>query len=81
MTTAEMRAVVERAVAAGPSVSSLMERAGAGVAEAVRRLGSGAAVLVICGPGNNGGDGYVAARILRAGGINVRVAASRDPGT
>ena len=58
---------------------ALMERAGAGVAEAVRRLAAGAPVLVLCGPGNNGGDGYVAARMLKANGVDVRVAASGEP--
>jgi hydroxyethylthiazole kinase-like uncharacterized protein yjeF len=58
-----------------------MERAGAAVARAVRRFGSGAPVLVLCGPGNNGGDGYVAGRVLREAGVRVRVAALADPRT
>ncbi|MGZ7317572.1 NAD(P)H-hydrate epimerase, partial [Streptococcus pyogenes] len=62
LTAAEMRAAEQRAIDAGASVAALMERAGAGVAEAVRRLAGDAPVLVLCGPGNNGGDGYVAAR-------------------
>lgn len=79
LTAAEMRAAEERAIAAGSDVQELMERAGAGVAEAVRRLAAGTPVLMLCGPGNNGGDGYVAARLLNANGIDVRVAACGDP--
>ena len=81
LSAAAMRAAEARAIAAGSSVTALMERAGAGVAEAVRRLAAGAPVLVLCGPGNNGGDGYVAARVLEANGVNVRVAALGEPRT
>jgi hydroxyethylthiazole kinase-like uncharacterized protein yjeF len=79
LTAAQMRAAEDWAITAGSSVEELMERAGAGVAEAVRRLAMGAPVLVLCGPGNNGGDGYVAARILEANGVDVRVARSAEP--
>ncbi|HEX4693698.1 NAD(P)H-hydrate dehydratase [Sphingomonas sp.] len=78
LTAAKMRAAEDRAIAAGTSVQALMERAGAAVAEAVRRLAAGAPVLVLCGPGNNGGDGYVAARVLKANGVSVRVVASGE---
>ncbi len=78
LTAAEVRAAEETAIAAGSSVTELMERAGASVAEAVRRLAGGAPVLILCGPGNNGGDGYVAARMLSAAGIDVRVAIAGD---
>lgn len=81
LTAAQMRAAEEKAIAAGSSVGELMERAGAGVAEAVRRLAAGSPVLVLCGPGNNGGDGYVAARILKANGVDVRVASTGEPKT
>lgn len=81
LTAAQMRAAEDRAIADGATVSSLMERAGAGVAEVVHRLAAGADVLILCGPGNNGGDGYVAARVLASGGMNVRVAALADPRT
>jgi hydroxyethylthiazole kinase-like uncharacterized protein yjeF len=74
-----MRAAEERAIASGSSVQQLMERAGSGVAEAVYRFGLGAPVLILCGPGNNGGDGYVAARHLAERGIPVRVAALAEP--
>jgi hydroxyethylthiazole kinase-like uncharacterized protein yjeF len=79
VTAAQMRAAEDWAITAGSCVEELMERAGAGVAEAVRRLTMGAPVLVLCGPGNNGGDGYMAARILEANGIDVRVARSAEP--
>lgn len=60
-------------------LAGLMDRAGRGVGEAVRRLAGGAEVLVLCGPGDNGGDGYVAAAYLRAMGHMVRVARSGEP--
>jgi hydroxyethylthiazole kinase-like uncharacterized protein yjeF len=53
----------------------LMERAGQGLADAVTGMAPGGPVAVVCGKGNNGGDGYVAARLLRAGGLDVRVLA------
>jgi NAD(P)H-hydrate epimerase len=59
--------------------ASLMERAGTGIAAAADRLRGGRPVAVLCGPGNNGGDGYVAARRLREAGVPVRVGALGDP--
>lgn len=58
-----------------------MARAGAAVAEAAWRIGGGAETLILCGPGNNGGDGYVAARLLAGRGVRVRVAASGEAKT
>jgi hydroxyethylthiazole kinase-like uncharacterized protein yjeF len=53
----------------------LMERAGRGLADVVGDVASDGPVAVVCGKGNNGGDGYVAARLLREGGREVRVLA------
>ncbi len=79
LTAAQMRAAEDEVIASGTSVAELMERAGKAVAEAVLRYGGGRETLILCGPGNNGGDGYVAARLLKARGVDVRVAALRDP--
>lgn len=63
------------AIEAGTSSLMLMENAGRGVAEeVVRRFPRGSRVTVLCGPGNNGGDGFVAARYLRERGYQVRLA-------
>jgi NAD(P)H-hydrate epimerase len=65
-----------RAIAAGTPVEVLMDRAGRAVAWAVRRrLGGtyGMRAVVACGKGNNGGDGIVAARVLRGWGVRVEV--------
>lgn len=78
LTAAEMRAAEERSIAAGTPVEVLMERAGLGLAEAVWRFAGPLPTLVLCGPGNNGGDGYVAARALRDRGVPVTVAAIGD---
>jgi hydroxyethylthiazole kinase-like uncharacterized protein yjeF len=56
-----------------------MERAGAALAEAVRLYAGPRETLILCGPGNNGGDGYVAARYLQQAGYGVRVAALAEP--
>lgn len=75
LTVAEMAAADRAAVAAGIPASTLMERAGRAVADsASRRLRPGATVLVLCGPGDNGGDGFVAARLLRERGFVVTLA-------
>ncbi len=79
LTAAEMRAAEEAVISRGVSAADLMERAGRGIAEAVWRFGRGQPTLFLCGPGNNGGDGYVAARMLQERGTNVRVAAMREP--
>src|SRR5574338_594471 len=79
LTAAQMRAAEEAAIAAGTSVEQLMERAGKGLAEAAYRFAGPLPALIMCGPGNNGGDGYVAARQLSARGVQVRVAALAEP--
>ena len=79
LTAAEMRAAEEAAIAAGTPVETLMERAGTAAAEAIWRYAGPLPALVLCGPGNNGGDGYVIARELRARGVAVRVAALAEP--
>ena len=59
---------------------ALMENAGAAVARMVlERFGDRRRALVLCGPGNNGGDGYIAARILDAAGVDVALFAVGDP--
>ncbi len=52
-----------------------MERAGTGLAALVEELAPAGPVAVVCGKGNNGGDGYVAARLLRERGREVLVLA------
>ena len=62
------------AIAGGVAGMTLMENAGAAVAAAAARLAPpGSDVAVLCGPGNNGGDGFIAARLLRERGYSVRV--------
>ncbi|PTQ64532.1 hydroxyethylthiazole kinase-like uncharacterized protein yjeF/hydroxyethylthiazole kinase-like uncharacterized protein yjeF [Sphingomonas sp. PP-CE-3G-477] len=81
LTAAEMRAAEDAVIATGVSVETLMDRAGTAIAEVVRRLAGTNDVLILCGPGNNGGDGYVAARVLAEMGVAVRVAALSEPKT
>ena len=79
LTAEAMRAAEQRAIEAGTSVEELMERAGAALAEAAYRFAGPIPALIMCGPGNNGGDGYVAARHLAGRGVQVRVAALAEP--
>ena len=79
LTADEMRAAERRAIEAGTPETELMERAGRALAEAVRLYAGPRETLILCGPGNNGGDGYVAARHLAASGYPVRVAALGEP--
>lgn len=74
----EMRLAEQALFDAGVDPYSLMCRAGEGAAEFIWRAGGTREALVLCGPGNNGGDGFVIARTLRALGVPVRVAAFGD---
>jgi ADP-dependent NAD(P)H-hydrate dehydratase / NAD(P)H-hydrate epimerase len=81
VTAAEMRAV-DRATSERFGVASLtlMENAGGAVAEdALSQYKNGQKILVVCGKGNNGGDGFVAARHLHASGKSVQVILLADP--
>ncbi len=79
LTAEEMRAAEAAAIAAGTPTYALMERAGAGAAEAIWRFAGPMPALVLCGPGNNGGDGYVIARRLSERGLEVSVAVLAEP--
>jgi hydroxyethylthiazole kinase-like uncharacterized protein yjeF len=81
LTAAQMRAAEQALFDAGMSVSQLMEVAAGGAAEWIRRVAAGRSVTVLCGPGNNGGDGYVIARRLREAGNSVSVVAPLPPKT
>ncbi len=85
LTAAQMRTIEAAAIASGEVTGlELMERAGRGVVEAVweewpeLKAGSFRAV-VLCGPGNNGGDGFVVARLLKEWGWEVEVFLYGDP--
>ena len=81
LTVAQMRAAEQALIDGGETVESLMERAGTGVADWVYRLAAARPVTVLCGPGNNGGDGYVIARELGRRGLEVTVVAPMEPAT
>lgn len=74
-----MRAAEAALVDRGIEEWELMQRAGQGAADWIVRLAAGGPVTVLCGPGNNGGDGYVAAAALKRRGIEVRVVAPIAP--
>jgi hydroxyethylthiazole kinase-like uncharacterized protein yjeF len=81
LTAAQMRAIEHAAIASGEVTGlELMERAGQGVVDAIfkewpelRRVGETHRAVVLCGPGNNGGDGFVVARLLKVAGWEVDV--------
>jgi hydroxyethylthiazole kinase-like uncharacterized protein yjeF len=81
LTVAQMRAAEQELIGRGETVSSLMARAGAGAADWVWRAAGGRPVTVLCGPGNNGGDGYVIARELARRDAAVTVVAPDEPAT
>jgi hydroxyethylthiazole kinase-like uncharacterized protein yjeF len=74
LTPKEMADADRRTIEAGTPGIELMERAGAAVARvAAEQTHDGRRIAIVCGPGNNGGDGFVAARILRERGFDVRL--------
>lgn len=81
LTSAQMRAIEQAAIASGEVTGlELMERAGRGVVEAIfaewpELAAAPFRAVVLCGPGNNGGDGFVVARLLREWGWEVEVVA------
>lgn len=78
----EMAAVDRAAIASGISGYRLMETAGSAISACILRCYPNARrIVVLCGPGNNGGDGYVAARRLKESGLSVAVSSSVDPKT
>ena len=81
LTVAQMVEGEQALIAGGTSVDALMQRAGRGAAEWVWRISGGSNVTVLCGPGNNGGDGYVIAEALREKGGEVVVLAAVEPAT
>jgi ADP-dependent NAD(P)H-hydrate dehydratase / NAD(P)H-hydrate epimerase len=80
LTVAQMGEADRRTIEAGTPGFVLMQRAGAAVAEALQARWSPRKTVVLCGPGNNGGDGFVVAKALADKGWEVAVALDGEPG-
>tara|TARA_R110002033_G_scaffold146065_1_gene183559 strand:+ start:18083 stop:19486 length:1404 start_codon:yes stop_codon:yes gene_type:complete len=81
LTAAEMQQAEQAVIESGTSVDELMRRAGQGAAQMIWRIAAAQPTLLLCGPGNNGGDGYVIAQWLLEKGVDVTVAAPLEPKT
>ncbi len=79
LTVAEMREAEKAAMDRGTNEWELMQRAGTNAAQWIMRMAAGRPVTVLCGPGNNGGDGYVIADVLGRSGYEVDVIAPVEP--
>jgi hydroxyethylthiazole kinase-like uncharacterized protein yjeF len=81
LTVAQMRSGEQALIDAGSSVDALMQVAGRGAADWVWRIAAQHQITVLCGPGNNGGDGWVIAEAIRARGGKVAVLPAAEPKT
>src|SRR3546814_362001 len=81
LTAEQMRNAEQHLFASGVPEYDVMERAGAAAANIIWRVGASRDALILCGPGNNGGDGFVIARLLRDWGVAVRVAVAGESRT
>ncbi len=79
LSVAQMTAADSFAVKHGVASLDLMEHAGRAVADAIAARWTPCKISVLCGPGNNGGDGYVAARHLVERGFDVWIETLGDP--
>jgi len=80
LTAAESRIAEEAAIASGISAELLMENAGRAAVDLIAQEYRPCAVFVVCGTGNNGGDGFVIARLLKERGWNVMLTVVGDTG-
>jgi hydroxyethylthiazole kinase-like uncharacterized protein yjeF len=78
LTVAEMTAADQATIAGGVAGFTLMQRAGEAVAAAIRERWGPCKTLVLCGPGNNGGDGFIVAKVLAEAGYDVALALEGD---
>ena len=79
LTNEQMKQADSLTIAAGVPGTALMEAAGKAVADYIKAHYAGLSILILCGPGNNGGDGFITAHFLQGDGVDVTLACLVDP--